>query len=189
MYADPKLVPAQSSLIEKHLPIARQIAARLKSHYAWVPCDDLYSYALSGLTMAAQSFEPNRGVPFSYYAYRIGTYSAIDQMRQDGVMHRANLKPQPKFISLVEDSGGYYQSTSDLPDKHSDDNQQFVEMRDLVTHLLHHLKEDDRKLLLMYYADNMKFREIAKVFSVSESCICLRHQAIIEKLRRLAVAT
>ena len=38
----------------------------------------------------------------------------------------------------------------------------------------------------MYYSKHMTFREIAQVFEISESSVCLRHKALIRRLRRLA---
>ncbi|HDY64830.1 MAG TPA: hypothetical protein ENH84_01185, partial [Phycisphaerae bacterium] len=39
----------------------------------------------------------------------------------------------------------------------------------------------------MVYAEKLTYREIAKVLDISESAVCLRHKAVIQKLRGQAV--
>ena len=61
-------------------------------------------------------------------------------------------------------------------------------MREPCTVLLTGLGDSDRRLMLMYYADGMTFREVAEVFGVSESAVCLRHKAILGRLRKIAAS-
>ena len=37
----------------------------------------------------------------------------------------------------------------------------------------------------MYYADGLTFREIGEVMEISEASVCLRHKAILGRLRRM----
>ena len=43
-------------------------------------------------------------------------------------------------------------------------------------------------MLLLRYADGMTFLEISQVYDKCESTICLRHKALIAKLRRMVKA-
>jgi len=52
--------------------------------------------------------------------------------------------------------------------------------------LLGRLCQKGRQLLLMYYSEHMTFKQIAEVFDISESAVCLRHKALIGRLRRLS---
>jgi len=177
-----------SALLTDHLPMAEQLAARLRRRYTWVRQDDLHSYALLGLSMAAEAFDPDRNVPFAKYASHKAFFWAVDEMRRDGLVRRKTAKPLPKTFSLgtLADSDGT--SVPDPPDARAGLAQTRLEARDFCAVLLRRLPERDRKILLLHYADQMTFREVGRVLGVSESAICLRHKALMGKLRRLANA-
>ncbi len=165
-------------LAHENLPLAKRIASKLHRWYGWVDVDDLHSYAYLGLALAARSYEADRGVPFVSFASRKAMFLAIDEMRKDGVLKRRRETPGPTTSSL----------SVDVQDSASSSGLESLERRELCGALLSMLGEDDRQLLLMYYADSMTFKEVAKVFVISESAACLRHKALIRRLRRVAEA-
>jgi RNA polymerase sigma-B factor len=57
---------ARTQLIERHLPLARSLAARYG--YTPQPLDDLIQVASLGLVKAVDGFDPARGTPFASYA-------------------------------------------------------------------------------------------------------------------------
>ena len=57
---------ARRELIERHLPLARSLAARYA--YTPQPLDDLIQVASLGLVKAVDGFDPDRGTPFASYA-------------------------------------------------------------------------------------------------------------------------
>jgi RNA polymerase sigma factor for flagellar operon FliA len=181
--------PKPNGLLNDHMPLARQIAARLKRRYTWVQMDDLYSYSLLGLTMAANAWDSNRGVPFPNFASQKGMFWAIDEMRKDGVLRRRSSANMPRVLPFSEAAGNTDPSegwTPEVMDAQAEDTKAKLEARDLCATLLKHLRAEDRQLLMMYYAQHMTFREIADVFGISESSVCLRHKALIRRLKRLA---
>lgn len=167
-----------TGLAVDNLPLANRIASRLHRWYSWVAIEDLRSYAYLGLALAEQNYESDRGVPFTQFAWRKGMFLAIDEMRKDGVLSRRRATLGPTFSTL----------TTELPDPAARDRQDAMERRDLCVSLLRKLRQQDRHLLTMYYADQFTFKEIAKVFRISESAVCLRHKALIKRLRKLARA-
>lgn len=181
--------PNVNDMLNDHMPIARQIASRLKRRYTWVSMDDLYSYSLLGLTMSANAFDSTRGVPFPNFASQKGMFWAIDQMRKDGVLRRRSSANMPRVLPFSEAAGladCEETWTPDVRDRHAEEDGKQLEARDLCTALLRQLRKQDRELLIMYYSKHMTFREIADVFEISESSVCLRHKALIRRLRRLA---
>jgi len=165
-----------AGLAVENLPLANRIASRLHHWYGWIPLEDLRSYAYLGLALAERNYETDRGVPFVQFAWRKGMFLAIDEMRKAGVLTRRRSTPGPTFTPL----------TPDVPDPVADDRLDEVERHDLCATLLRKLRQEDRALLSMYYADELTFKEIAKVFSISESAVCLRHKALLKRLRKLA---
>lgn len=163
-------------LAKKHLPLAGQIAHRLARRYGWVGLDDLHSYAYLGLTLAAKCFDESRGVPFARFACSKAMYLAIDEMRKAGILRRADATPTPESTS----------QDIELPDPRAENTQQRLEAREFCGQLLSRLSQQERQLMMMVYVDKLAYREIARVFGVSESAICLRHKAVLERLRRQA---
>ncbi len=174
--------------LREHYTVVRQIAGKLRSRYPWVSGDEISGYALLGFTMASSSFDSGRGVPFSSYAYHKGTYLAIDEMRRDRVVHRVRSGSPPKFYSISASLDGETRLVNQLPDERGNEDLQQVDHRDTLEFLLRRLNERDRKLLMMYYADELTFREIGEAFGVTESCVNLRHKGILTRLRRAALS-
>ena len=179
-----------NKMASEHIGIGRQIASRLKRRYTWVPMEDLYSYALLGLTQSANAYDPSRGVPFPNYASQKGMFWAIDEMRKDGILRRRSSANMPRVLAFSDamNSNADEGWTPDIQDTKADHDINLMEVRDLSRILLKRLEEPDRDLLMMYYTEHMTFREIAKILKISESSVCLRHKALIKRLRRSVVS-
>lgn len=171
----------------QYLAIARRTANRLKHKYPWIPSDDLYSYALFGLVKADVTYKPDRNVPFAAYAGSKSLFAAVDEMRRDGIFHRRNRKPRPDVISLeraaVSENDGWRQLCGGGKAEKTIER---LEAREVCAAMLRKLNHEDRKLILLRYVEDMTFREIGLVLNVSESTICLRHQALMRMFRSQA---
>lgn len=178
--AEQQSSPAQRQLVDQHVSLADKIAGRLYRTYGWVGLEELKSYAYMGLMLAARSYSPDRGVPFESFAMQKAMFLAIDEMRKDGVVSRRRAKV-PKIVA--EDQ------VPEMLDPAGERFNHAVETRDYCRTLLKSLDGNDRRLLLLYYTEEMTFREIAETFDISESAVCLRHKAIMRRLRQLADRT
>ncbi len=165
---------ALSQLADEAVTMANQIASRLHRSYGWVGVDDLRSYAYLGLVLAEKSYNPDMGVPFVKYAWRKAAFLAIDEMRKDGTVSRKNSR-QLNCAPL----------TFETADPQGDEFSRQLETNDLHDALMGQLRDPERELLAMYYGDGMTFKEISRIFGISESAACLRHKATIRKLRGL----
>ncbi len=184
MIAFAAVATTRSEMIEQHLHVARAIAFRLKRRYPWVDAEDLHSYSLLGLTVAAKSWEPDRGVPFGAFAARKAMCLAIDEMRHDRILHRESSRhPQEVFMGDVL-AGDTQIAGYGYADPHGQDAMTRIDVRDQVRHLLMGLAIGDRCLVAMYYADGLTFTEIGDVLEISESAVCVRHAAVLKTLRR-----
>lgn len=177
-----------SRLVEGNLALAGSITSRLRRRYAWVDREELHSYALWGVTMAARAYCPDRGVPFSAFAAQKALYLAIDAMRQDKVLRRAGRHPGASTVCWSQLATVQCDEPLELADPRSSDAEQRSLNRDLVANLLCRLQSRDRKLLLLYYADRLTFAEIGEVFGLSESAISFRHKTVLQRLRTMAPA-
>ena len=166
---------ARPSLAREHVELADKIACRLCRSYSWVGIDDLRSYAYLGLALAERVFRPELGVPFVKFAWRKAMFLAIDEMRKDGVVSRKDARRKTCTALPFETA-----------DPRSAAPQRCVDRTDLYDTLMDGLKDRDHRLVEMYYTNGMTFREIALVFGITESAVCLRHKTLINKLRVLA---
>lgn len=175
--------------IGENLIVARRMAANLKRRYCWVDLDQLYSYALWGLTLAAGAYRSEKGVPFEQFVCGKGMYVAIDAMREDRVLSRSKKHGIPMFFSYSDSGEGESVLLNKMADRRSSDSFQAVDVRDQVRCMLDRLNDEDRQTLLMYYADGLTFKEIARVFNKSESAVSIRHKNLLAKLRRMPSST
>ena len=173
--SEQKILEAEQ-LANKHLPMVSRIAARLHRWYEWVAVDDLESYAYLGLAMAARMYQPDRGIPFENFASHKAMYLAIDEMRKVGILKHRNAAATPSMGMLNQD----------IQDPSGPKAFASLERRDMCESLLGRIGDSDRKLLMMYYADQMTFVQIGEVLHLSESGARLRHKAVMDRLRRMA---
>jgi RNA polymerase sigma factor for flagellar operon FliA len=72
---------------------------------------------------------------------------------------------------------------ADKNDKTGSENLEKEELLQLLTQRMADLPDIPRKILAMYYFENMRLAEIAAVFSLTESRICQIHSQTILGLR------
>lgn len=185
MFAQAAVSATSSAIVEQHLPLAAAIAQRLKQRYAWLHAEDLYSYSLLGLTLAARSWRPEHGLFFDVFAGRKAMYLAIDEMRHDRVLQRESSR-RPREMSMFESSAAGPRPRCEPVDPHGQDAERWVGVRDQLDHLLRNLKMADRQLLTMYYADGLTFAEIGVISGTTRSMVCVRHAAVLKTLKRQA---
>ena len=177
-----------SCLVKDNLGLADNITRKLKRRYSWVNSEDLYSYSLLSLTVSARIYDNKRGVSFQNFATQKGMFLAIDEMRKDGLLRRrdSNL---PKMYNFSDATGRDQDASSwqdEIPGEGDQLQMRSIETRDMCRSLLAHLSTDDRELLVDYYLNQMTFRQMAASRGTSESTICVRHQSLLNRLRRIS---
>ena len=99
-----------------------------------------------------------------------------------------NIEPDT-YHSLVEESQVLIPvSTSNLRKTETSDKNQFDQLyqkkiKDRISQAIQLLKKRDQLLMSLYYEEEMNFKEIGKVLSLTESRVCQLHSAILLKLR------
>ena len=127
---------------------------------------------------------------------RLGRTPEDDEIREEMGQSTKEFKRMMKqvmpvnFISLDR---AYHVSESKEPDLHeafADDQQipswelmQNEELLELVAECLRQLPDRQKKILSMYYYEDMRLGEIAEVFSVTEARICQIHAKAVSALR------
>ncbi len=78
-----------------------------------------------------------------------------------------------------EDGATNYESVADVSAESPDASVNHRELVDLIAARIHQLPEMQRKVLALYYFEDMRLREIAEAFGVTESRICQIHSQAI----------
>ena len=81
------------------------------------------------------------------------------------------------------DRSSLHEIIADEADVLARDDMERRELRDLVAQRIRQLPDIPRKILAMYYNENMRLAEIAAVFNLTESRICQIHAQTILSLR------
>lgn len=177
---------SRALLIERYLPLARNLSRRVRA--VWTPVtdeDDLASAAFLGLIDAVDRFEPGRGVPFEAYASLRIRGAMIDELRRTGERSRhATAEEQPRTVSLdgllESDHGDGLMAT----DQGFDEGFEREDLRWRVQGALETLPPRQRELLARYYADSLTLREAGQRMGISEARACQLHGRAIVNLRR-----
>ncbi len=78
-----------SDLAERHLPLVKSIALKLRAHLPpQLELDDLIAYGTKGLLEAAQRYDPDRGTTFATFAYYRIRGAMFDGLRENGALSR-----------------------------------------------------------------------------------------------------
>jgi len=177
---------ARSALIERYVPLARNLSRRVRLvDTPLADADDLASAAFLGLIDAVDRFEPGRGVPFEAYASLRIRGAIIDELRRiDERGRSASAAAQPRTISLdglVEDEWRQFLAT---PDDGVDQKFENEDLCGRVEGALSTLPPRQREVLARYYAEALTLREAGKRMGISEARACQLHGRAIFNLRR-----
>ena len=177
---------SRSLLIERYLPLAKELSRRVRTTETPVTDgDDLASAAFLGLIDAVDRFEPGRGVPFEAYARLRIRGAMIDELRRTSERSRtATSEEQPRMMSLdgILDNG----RSDMLPvvDGSLDDGFETEDLRGRVQVALDTLPERQREVLAHYYKDDLTLRQTGAQMGISEARACQLHGRAIVNLRR-----
>jgi RNA polymerase sigma factor for flagellar operon FliA len=177
---------SRAALIERYLPLARNLSRRVRALGTPVTdADDLASAAFLGLIDAVDRFEPGRGVPFEAYASLRIRGAMIDELRRTGERSRnVAAEEQPRTVSLDGLPEGEWHEGLVATDAGVDEPFEREDLRGRVEHALDELPPRQRELLARYYADSLTLREAGVRMGISEARACQLHGRAIVNLRR-----
>ena len=183
----------EKDLIKRYLPLVRSIVDRIKlSVPAHIDADDLYSVGITGLIAAVRKFDPEQGATFAGYAAMRIRGAILDELRRSewcprprlARVHSPMIEPVVKPDPKSNDSGSV--SLHDLlrdDQSTAESSLEKAELLQLLTQRIAELPDVPKKILAMYYFENMTLANIASIFGLTESRICQIHAQTILSLR------
>ena len=101
-------------------------------------------------------------------------------LEQVGSIQIVSLDGEP---TGAEGVGSYYEVIPDADAKNPLETLEEDEQRQMVVQWLHDLPEQMRRVMVLYYYEELTLKEIGEVLGLSESRICQIHSAAIHSLR------
>lgn len=153
---------------------------------------DYFQFGVEGLSEAIDRFDPDYGTKFETYAIQRIRGKIIDELRKLQIKPRTNYTDENKVIyrniSLNHQYDGEegYTLAEVIPseEKKPDENFDYSERKELLKEAVKELQERDRLIISLYYYEEMNYKEIAEVLSITVSRISQIHSKIMKELKK-----
>lgn len=197
-------------LILHYLPLVRQVAAVVSRKLPrTVEVDDLAGWGTFGLIEAIDSFEVDRGIAFSGFArFRIRG-AIMDELRRLDWLPRSVRDTQkqatrtalqapanddavdpalklsvtaaiPRFVPLAD---AFTMQVAATTTQIASSRMEMIDTRD---HLLRGLCRTERLILILYYCEGLRMREVAQTLGISEGRVSQLCSQAVARLRESA---
>ena len=187
----PKL---REQLIIEYAQLVRLVAGRLSMYLGHnVEYDDLVSYGIFGLIDAIDKFNLEKNVKFETYASLRIRGAILDQIRKMDWIPRTVRQRQRKIdeaIKNIELRTGKTANDADLAKELSisEDELCFCLSQIKKTFFvlaLDNLTEKERRVIELYYYEDLTLKEISNILEVSESRVSQLHTKGLIKMRKV----
>jgi RNA polymerase sigma factor for flagellar operon FliA len=152
---------------------------------------DYFQFGIEGLSEAVERYDPDYGTKFETYAITRIRGKIIDEIRKLKLYHKVddpnNSKSYYSNVSLDSPAGMnedcllYEMLPND--DSTPDEEAEKKEAKQILINEIKKLKERDRLILTLYYYEELNYKEIAEVLSITVSRVSQVHSRIIKKLK------
>lgn len=154
---------------------------------ACVSEEDLFSAGMVGLMVAARSYDPSRGAEFKTYAYHRIRGAILDELRRLDFLPRSQRekarqtgKEPPSMVSIPTDEDGQ-ESLEAAAEEHPCEQE---DMQDALERRLADLPPKMRDVMILYYREGYRMREIGATMGLTESRVSQIHSNALALLRR-----
>lgn len=201
---------ARRRLVEEHLGLVRQVAARVRLQLdAALPSDELEAYGREALVRASRRWDPGRGVPFGAYARQVVRGGVLDGVAELGGVSRRHYRRLCFDRSAADVLAGWTRTPAEpmgatevLAALHTafllaseatgdwgyaaGDHERQLGQRTLRARLvaaLQRLPERQRSLILGVYWEGRSFSDAGRQVGLSAAQASRVHQAALHRLR------
>ena len=206
-YQKKKTPELREKLIIEYSPLVKLVAGRLSMYLGYnVEYDDLVSYGIFGLIDAIDKFDLGKEVKFETYAslrirgtikqveMRTGKNASDEEIAQELGLSEDELttwQSQLKVTNIVSLNEYLEQGAEPVMDARRnshfiqpEDKVEEEELKQKLEESLEVLTEKERKVILLYYYEDLTLKEISSILEVSESRISQLHTKALLKMRK-----
>ena len=193
-YAANKRPETREQLILEYAPLVKVVAGRLSMYLGYnVDYEDLVSYGIFGLIDAIDKFDCLKEVKFETYASLRIRGAILDQIRKMDWIPRTIRQRQKKIDAVIKEVEQTMDQGSDVSQDYSrhttarfDGPEESVEKEELTKVLgeaLELLTEKEKKVVTLYYYEDLTLKEISNILEVSESRVSQLHTRALQKMK------
>jgi RNA polymerase sigma factor for flagellar operon FliA len=197
---------ARNRLLEAHMDLAGEIARGIAATTAGKgpELEDLSADGVVGLLLAAQSFEPERGIPFEAYArWRIDgairdgirRYHWIERRTYKELRRAQDESDSDHYSGRIGPSGGTLLKVAEVDEAQRNawwNGRQFVQpahaeddqLEALTSAEIQRLPERDRRLIHFCYGEERSLSDAARKLRFGRSWACRRRAHVLTSLRK-----
>ena len=188
----------REQIILEYAPLVKVVAGRLSMYLGYnVEYDDLVGYGIFGLIDAIDKYDAGKDVKFETYASLRIRGSILDQIRkiafEIGITEEelSAWQSQLKITNIVSLNEYVEQGSEPVMDAHG--NSHFIqpeekiqenELKKVLKETLGLLTEKERRVIELYYYEELTLKEISRVLGVTESRISQLHTKALLKMRK-----
>ena len=194
----------REKLITEYAPLVKVVAGRLSMYLGYnVEYEDLVSYGIFGLIDAIDKFDPGKDVKFETYASLRIRGSILDQIRKMDWIPRTVRQKQKRIeeaIKNIEARTGRAAADEEIAGEigiaaaELNEWQSQLKVTNVVSlnefveqggePVMDALTEKERKVILLYYYEELTLKEISNILEVSESRVSQLHTKALLKMRK-----
>ena len=207
-YASKKTPELREQLIIEYAPLVKLVAGKLSMYLGYnVEFDDLVGYGVFGLIDAIDKFDYGKGVKFETYASLRIRGAILDQIRKMDWIPRTVRQKQKELDGayrkieertgkpatdeqVAEELGISVDELDDLQNETKVTNMQpekvveKSELKRLLLEVLQTLTDKEKKVITLYYYEELTLKEISRVLEVSESRVSQLHSKALIKMKQ-----
>ena len=180
-YAANKRPETREQLILEYAPLVKAVAGRLSMYLGYnVDYEDLVSYGIFGLIDAIDKFDCLKEVKFETYAslrIRGAILDRQSQMKITGLISLNEYMDQGSDVS--QDYSRHMTARFDGPEESVEKE----ELTKVLGEALELLTEKEKKVVTLYYYEDLTLKEISNILEVSESRVSQLHTRALQKMK------
>ena len=149
--------------------------------------EELFAAGMYGLMHAARSYDQDRGAGFKTYAYHRIRGAILDELRRLDFLPRslrdrarAAGEDAPAVVAIPTDEDGH-ESLASVPVGYTSEAR---DLHEVLQQAIEALPERMRQVMVLYYQEGFKMREIGEHLSLTESRVSQIHSNAVARLRR-----
>jgi RNA polymerase sigma factor for flagellar operon FliA len=152
---------------------------------------DYFQFGVEGLSEAIERYDLDYGTKFETYAIQRIRGKIIDELRKIQIKPRAMVngdnKPFYTNVSLsqpVDQEEGYFLSeTIAVEEESPEDTAERTDEKEILMSAINQLPEKQKLVIVLYYYENLTYKEIAEVLNITVSRVSQIHTQVVKILK------
>lgn len=147
---------------------------------------DYFQFGIEGLSEAIDRFDPEFGTKFETYAIQRIRGKIIDELRKIKIKSKvSDIQLKTVFLdeSLNSDDNSTYHEVIPSNAENPEEVYAHSETKEMILEALNKLNERERLVIILYYYEDLNYKEIAKLLHITVSRVSQIHSKVMGELK------